>query len=155
MLASVYRLWVFLNVAGVLGFVAAHGASSVVALRVRREREPGRIRAMLDLSRSTLRLMYWSLVLLLLGGIAAGFDGHWWGWGWIWAALGLLLALTAFLGAAAGPHYGRIRRAIRAAGPEPAPSLEALLRSPRPLVLAVVGTGGILAILALMIFKPF
>ena len=44
--------WVFIHLVGVLGFLAAHGTSTAVALRLRRQRDREQVRALLDLSRS-------------------------------------------------------------------------------------------------------
>jgi len=68
-----YNWWVFIHIVGVLGFVLAHGVSTWVALAVRREREPERLRTLLDLSASAAMAFYVSTFLLLLGGVAAGF----------------------------------------------------------------------------------
>jgi hypothetical protein len=112
------------------------------------------VRAFLDLSRSTRGVMHGSFTLLLLGGIGAGFHGKWWSSGWIWTSLGLfvLLFLAAF--PIAVPYFKAIRRSVEHEPPDQ-PTLEALLRSPRGLILAWVETAGILVILFLMVFKPF
>lgn len=68
-----HLFWKLLHIMGAFGFVAAHGGTAAVALRLRREREPDRIRALLELSRSTRSVMYWSLLVLLVAGIANGF----------------------------------------------------------------------------------
>ncbi|HEY2201549.1 MAG TPA: hypothetical protein VGH56_06650, partial [Solirubrobacteraceae bacterium] len=73
-----YSWWVFIHIVGVLGFVLAHGVSTWMGLAVRRERNPERLRTLLDLSASTSMVFYISTLVLLLGGVAAGFDGHWW-----------------------------------------------------------------------------
>lgn len=149
-----YRWWKLVHLVGAFGFVLAHGVSAGVAMRLRRERQPDRVRALLDLSAASRGLFYGSTVVLLVGGIVTGFLGHWWGQGWIWASLGLLVVL---MGAAAGlavPYYRRVRAAV--ADPRPdAGELDRLLSSPRPLVIAWVGAGGLLVLLWLMTLKPF
>ncbi len=169
-----YHLWVFVHIAGAIGFLAAHGASAAVALRLRHERAPERVRALLDLSASTRPFMYGSLAVLLVGGIVAGFLGHWWRQGWISAALVLLVVLLVAAGPLAVPYYRRVRQAVAvpAGGPaEPDPQavpvggpadpgareqeLADLLDSTRPVVIAVVEVAGVLGILWLMVAKPF
>jgi uncharacterized membrane protein len=150
-----YLWWKFVHIVGVLGFLAAHGATAAVALRLRREREPDRIRALLDLSRSTRSWMYVSLVVLLTGGVVTGSRGHFWGQGWIWAALGLLIALLVVAFPLAVPYYLRVRRAVAPDARTPAPELEELLLSSRPMVVAIVETAGLLVIVWLMVLKPF
>jgi ABC-type Co2+ transport system permease subunit len=96
-----YRWIVFLHIAGIFGFLLAHGSSAGVAFALRRERRPERLRALLDLSSSTLSVFYLSLLVLLAAGIVAGFMGHWWGQGWIWLSLGVLVAMVVGCGSSA------------------------------------------------------
>ena len=125
-----------------------------MALRLRKEREPERVRALLDLSRSTRSLMYVSLLVLLTAGIANGFVAHFWGEGWIWTALVLLTVLIVVAFPLAVPYYIAIRRAV-SKEPVDRAKLVTLLASPRPLVIAWVETGGIFVIVWLMVYKPF
>lgn len=153
---SWFLFWRLLHVIGALGFLAAHGATAAVAFRLRVEREPERIRALLDLSRSTRSLMYWSLLLLLGAGIANGFVLHAWGEGWIWTSLVLLTVLLVAAFPLAVPYYKRVRAAVAPDGPGTSrEELAALLSSSRPIVIAVVETAGILVIVWLMIYRPF
>ena len=150
-----YLWWKLVHLVGVLGFLTAHGATAAVAGRLRRERDPARIRSLLGLSRATRPLMYASLLILLVGGIVDGFLGHWWDAGWIWAALILLALMLVAAFPLAVPYYVRVRRAV-AEGSETTPDeLAALLSSPRPIVIAVVETLGLLVIVWLMVLKPF
>ncbi|HZP90890.1 MAG TPA: DUF2269 family protein [Actinomycetota bacterium] len=148
-----WKLWKLWHLVGAFGFVAAHGATAAVALKLRRERSPERIRALLDLSRSTRGFMYLSLIVLLIGGIANGFVLHVWGRGWIWTAIVLLVLLIVAAFPLAVPYYVSIRRALEREST--AEELEALLASSRPLVVMWVETIGILLIIWLMVFKPF
>ncbi len=162
-----YQFWVFVHLAGVFGFLLAHGVSAAVALSLRRERDPQRVRALLELSSWTLSGFYVSFVVLLAGGITAGFLGHWWGQGWIWAALGVLLAMMGAMYGLASPYYTRLRQAVglqtydqrrrggRPAAPTQTFELEPMQRSSRPLLIVVAGIGGLLVILWLMVYKPF
>lgn len=162
-----YQFWVFVHLVGVFGFLLAHGVSAAVALSLRRERDPQRVRALLELSSWTLGGFYVSFLVLLAGGIIAGFLGHWWGQGWIWAALGVLLVMMGAMYGLASTYYrrvreavglpasGRARRPIEAGSPTQTMELEPLLRSSRPMLIVVVGIGGLLLILWLMVFKPF
>ena len=155
-----YNWWVFIHIVGVLGFVLAHGVSTWMALAVRRERNPERLRTLLDLSASSNTAFYVSTFLLLLGGLAAGFDGHWWTQqAWISVALGIFLAEMIFMWAVPRPYYRRLRRAMAieqgggsAVGPG---EIEQLISSPVPIVSVAVGTAGLLFIVYLMILQPF
>ena len=60
--------------AAVLGFFIAHGTSMAVAFRLKRERDPERVRALLDLSGWATALPGATLAPLgFVAGIAAGF----------------------------------------------------------------------------------
>ena len=154
-----YQWWVFLHIAGVFAFLIAHGVSVGVAFRLRRERDPRRIMALLDLSSWSISLMYIGILLLLTGGIVAGFVGDWWGSGWIWVSLGTLIVVIVAMYAMASAYYKRLRLIVGAmADGSQAVSeeqLAGLLEGPRPWILAVIGFGGLLFILYLMLFKPF
>jgi hypothetical protein len=154
-----YQWWVFLHIAGAFVFLVAHGVSMGVSLRLRQERDPKRIMALLDVSSSSISGLYVGLVLLLAGGVVAGFVGDWWGQGWIWVALGILVAVMILMYALATNYYKRLRLIVGAMadGSEAVSDerLAELLSGPRPIVLAVLGSGGLLFILYLMLFKPF
>ena len=158
-----HQWMVFLHIAGVFAFLVAHGVSVGVAFRVRLERDPKRIMALLDLSSWSVSLMYLGLLLLLGGGVTAGFSpgipGSWWGDGWIWVSLGSLLLVMIAMYAVATTYYRRLRLIVGAmADGSQAVSEERLtdlLEGPRPWVLAVIGFGGVLFVLYLMLFKPF
>lgn len=162
-----YRWWVFLHIVGGFGFFMAHGASAMAAVRLRQERSPERVRALLDLSSASLGAMYGSLLLLLTGGIVAGFVGDWWGDGWIWTAIGVLILLMGSMYGLASNYYNKVREAVgiqtyeqKKKGIEPGPpvgadELAAILDTSRPLVILAIGLVGLLVILWLMVLKPF
>ncbi len=159
--------WLFAHIVGAFAFVLAHGVSAGVGMRLRRERDVKRIRALLDLSAATRGLMYGSSLVLLTAGVVSGFEGRWWGQAWIWAALGLFLALMVAAAVLTVPYYSRVReavglqssrqrrRGIEAEAPADPEELAALLSSPLPPVIAWVGTVGLLALVWLMVLKPF
>ncbi len=150
-----YLWWKYVHILGGLGFLAAHGATAAVALRLRNERDPARIRALLDLSRSTRPWMYVSLLVLLAAGIVDGFKGGWWGQAWIWTALILLVLMMVAAFPLAVPYYMGVRRSVAEGSTITPQELDALLLSARPIVIAVVETAGIAVIVWLMVLKPF
>jgi hypothetical protein len=163
---SLYNWIVFLHVAGAFAFALAHGVSAGVALKLRHERELPRVQALLDLSTTAARVMYVGLLVLLIGGIVAAFMAGLWGRGWIWTALALLVLMLAFMYVRASSYYGEVRRAAglewympgRGSGPAGTAdtvALSRLLGSSRAVELAAVGTIGLLAIVWLMVMKPF
>jgi len=156
---------VFAHILGAFTFVLAHGVSIFTTLKIRSERDPARIAAMLDLSRSSLYVAFFALVFLLLSGIAAGFVGSYWGRAWIWASIGVLLLLFFYMSFRGTRYHDAVRHAVGSIGiydhkateppaADPA-ALAVLLASPRAVELAVVGGTGLVAILYLMAFKPF
>jgi hypothetical protein len=161
-----YELVVFLHIAGVFGFLLSHGTAASMLFRLRTERNPERIRTLLDESTASLNIMYPSLGLLLLAGIVAGFMGSWWGRAWIWAALGLLIAIIIAMSFLGSLWYAKVRKAVGLPYFEnfkqhdeiPAASAEeiaAVLNGSRPALIAAIGIIGLGLILWLMIFKPF
>jgi uncharacterized membrane protein len=156
--ATIYQWWVFIHLAGVFGFLLAHGASVSALFRLRKERDRGKIRELIQFSGSTIRLFYISLLVLLIGGVAAGLKGQWFKQQWIWEAIGVLVFISVAMIVIARPYYRRVAEAteLRPSG-VPRVSDEDLatrLQSSTPTVVAVLGFGGLLVILWLMIFKP-
>ena len=161
-----YPWVVFVHVAAAFLFVMGHGASMWVSDQIRRERDPARIRALLELSSRSLGLVYGALLTLLIAGIIAGIMGGHFGRGWIWAAIAVLVAIMVLMYILASRYYGRVREAVGLRGyetpknaPDPTPvsaeELALLVDSRRPDVIGVVGVIGLLVLLWLMMFKPF
>lgn len=161
--------WVVLvHVTGVMLFFIAHGTAAVVGLRLRGERDPARVVALLDLSR-------WSLgpttgIALLVGlvaGIVAAFAGGWWGHLWIWLSLATFLVVGGLMtpmaamklaamrlaaGIAIQPPFG-FKKAAETPVADP-PELQRLLEAWNPWPVSLIGIGGFTIILALMLLKP-
>lgn len=153
-----HRWWVFLHIAGAFGFLMAHGVSVYVTLKLPRERDPARVAQLLELSASSVGFMWNAIGALLVGGIAAGFTGQFWGQGWIWAAIVVLVVVMVAM-YAMGTTWAARLRTISGAMAEGTDAVsqeqfEGILRSRRPYTLAGIGFVGLLLILWLMIFKP-
>ena len=160
---------VYAHVLGGFAFAAGHGVAATMAFRLRSERDPSRIAAILDYSLwqlSPRSLMSIGFIVLFLSGIAAGFSGAYWNRLWIWVSIGLLVGITGIMTPVAAGHYNKIRTAIgqklprdKTDAPPPAPlpreQLEPLLMAPTPWILVAVGGIGFAVILLLMMFKPF
>ena len=156
---------VFGHILGAFTFVLAHGVSMFVAFRVRRERDPAVVSALLDLSKLAVTIAALAIIFLLVTGIAAGFVGNYWGQRWIWASLAILILLWAYMSFRGTRHHDDVRHAVGSVGvydkkgtepplADPA-AAAALLASSRAVELATVGGIGLIAILFLMVFKPF
>lgn len=161
-----YRWIVFLHILAAFAFFMAHGASAVMAFRLRRETEVARIRAILDLSNAALPIAYFALMVVVLAGIAAGVMAGWFRMGWIWTALVLLVLLWFGMHGYAFRFYTPIRKAVGLPyhhpsgdqpGGEPASDAEiqAAIRAANPIPLLAVSFGLVAVILWLMMFKPF
>jgi hypothetical protein len=108
-----YEWTKLIHVASAFGFILAHGASAAVALQLRRERDPGRVAALLDLSRSAMGGLTWAMALVMLSsGIWLGFQADWWGRVWIWASIAVLVLLMGLMTPLGGIKLNRIRTAL-------------------------------------------
>jgi hypothetical protein len=155
----VYRVWVFVHLLGVVGFLLTHGVAMWTMFAVRAvgtDRE--RILDRCETSKATTMPMYISFGLLLLGGIAAGIDGALFAEWWLLGSLLLLLALTASMSMIASPHMKRLRegctRWADGTFTMSDEELEAVLAGPATMITAASGSIGLLTIVFLMVFKP-
>jgi len=172
---AIYPWVVFAHVASVFGLLLAHGVSAGVLFKLRSERKVERIRALLELSKASIRWTYTFLVLLGLSGGTAAYIGDWWRQGWIWASAAVLILVALAMNWIGDPYYDRLRVAVGLEEPKgkqdkrgttvprggPVPqsppdeeAVQKLLRSPRPWLLALVGSVGLAIILWLMVLKP-
>ena len=160
-----YGAVVFVHATATLLFFVAHGVSMAVAFALKRETEPARVRALLDLSRFSLGVP--TLVVLLIGlaaGIVAGFMGEHWGRIWIWASLILLVVVGGAMTPLASLRLQPIRTAagMASSGPKPVEAqpenpeeMRRLIAEWNPLPIAALGLTAFIAILWLMMEKPF
>ena len=162
---SLYNWIVWIHIIGGFTFALAHGVSAGVAFKLREEREVPRVQALLDLSQVATNGMYAGIFVLLGAGVVAAFMGGLWGRGWIWTAIVILVGMFAFMYARASGYFRDVRRAAgqpyetgkgpRVAEPPNTARLAELLASSRPFEIAGVGYAGLIAILWLMVMKPF
>jgi hypothetical protein len=159
-----YPSLVLLHVLSTFGFLFAHGASAAVMFRLRVERHPARICALLDLSSAVGRAMAITALSLFGTGLVLGFMGGWWRRGWIWASFALFLGISIVMSWQGRLYFERLRAALGGpgggAGSQPGEpvahsDLPALLAAGRPKMLAAVGLGGLAIITWLMMLKPF
>ena len=162
-----YPWIVTLHVVGAFLFVFGHGASAVAALRLRRERDPARIGAMLEVSAASMWTMGIGWIVLLAAGILATFMAGLWGKVWIWASLIIFVVLTGYMTPRAAGWTREVRHAIgvkapygeKKDAPDPTPAgpeeLDRILRSPRIFEVTAVGGIGLVTIIVMMVLKPF
>lgn len=166
-LGPFHREFVFIHVIGVFAFLLAHGVSAGAMFRLRRERDPAALRALLGLSHASLLVMSIGALLLFVSGIVAGFSGNYWTDGdlWLWASLIIFVVVALLMTPLARMPLDRARKALDepASGPptpdgtaEPAPaSLEVALGALRPMLVASLGVGTVVVLTWLMMYKPF
>jgi 4-hydroxybenzoate polyprenyltransferase len=142
----VYQWIVFIHIASVLGLLLVHPVT--VAFHLKQERDDTRIRELLEVTEaaSTLRWIFFGLVIL--SGVVLGFLGSWWSTAWIWAALAIFVLIGVVMNLYGGRMIDRI------ADTQDNAEMERLLSRFQPWILGVTGGGGLFVILYLMLFKP-
>jgi hypothetical protein len=160
-----HRVFLFAHVLSAFLYLLAHGGTVAVAFRVRRETSAERVRALLDLSRSTLAVGNFLFVTTVACGVVLGFLGHWWSARWIWLSIAILVIVLVGMGRAAAPYFVRIRNAAglvladgrwqRTAQESSAEELARALESGNAAAITAMAIGGWAVILWLMLFKPF
>ena len=160
------RWLVFLHILAALTFFLAHGASAAMALRVRKETDFVRIRAMLDLSESTIELMFVSFLAMGLTGVVLPFLIHIWNKGWVWVSILLMIFVFIWMVWMNERKYKTLRKLVGlpyrkgskeypAEPPSSAEEVATQLKQMNVIDLIVVGYLIPAIVLWLMIFKPF
>lgn len=157
---------VFLHTLCALAFFMAHGASVAMAFKIRSQTNIERIRAMLDLSGSTMMMMFVSFLGMGLTGLAMPFILRIWNRGWIWLSIVLMVAVFLHMAFMSERRYKHLRRLVglpymigsREYPAEPPASqaeVEAHLKKMKVTDLVIVGLVIPTIVLWLMVFKPF
>jgi hypothetical protein len=160
------RWLVFVHILAALTFFLAHGTSAAMAFQVRKETDFARIRALLDLSWSTMIIMGVSFLIMGLTGIILPFLVHIWNKGYIWLSIVLMLFVFIYMAMFNEGHYKQLRRLVglpymkgnKQVPAEPPSSPEevtALLQKTSLTGLVLAGYVIPAVVLWLMIFKPF
>jgi hypothetical protein len=161
---EIYPWIVLLHVVGAFLFAIAHGVSAFAAFAIRSaKQDPVKVRTLIEVSGYSLGVMYIGLLMLLVGGIWAGISGNHFGRGWIWAAIVILVVIIGAMYAMASRYYAQVRNAVglpsmvdkAPTGSASPDELAALLTNRQPEILVTIGGVGLLAILWLMVVKPF
>lgn len=159
MLRAMYTYWVVLHILAVAAFLLAHGVSMFALYRIRAlDLDRARIVDTITFSGATTRPMYLSLIVLVVAGFVAGYQGKWLNDWWIWIAVAVLVATTALMTMIAKPYFKRITAAC-AMRPSGVPrtsdeELGELMRSSKAHVITAIGVVGLAVIIWLMVSKP-
>ena len=147
----------FFHLLGAFAFVAGTIVAGVAFETARRRTTPAEIALLLGLSRIGVLLVAAGTLLVLGFGLWLIHLGNWgYGAGWVDAALGLLAA-TVVLGTIGGQRPKRARKLAAQRATEGAPvsdELRALLDDRATLAVNYLSALMLLAIIALMVFKP-
>ena len=157
---------VFLHVLAALTFFLAHGASAAMSLRVRKETDVVRIRAMLDLSESTIELMFVSFLAMGLTGLVLPFLMRLWDKAWVWMSIILMIFVFTWMVWMNERQYKILRKLVGlpyrqgsteypAEPPVSTEEITVQLKKMNVTGLIVVGYLIPALVLWLMIFKPF
>jgi hypothetical protein len=160
------RWLVFVHVLAAITFFLAHGTSAAMTFQIRKETEFARIRALLDLSWSTMILMGVSFLIMGLTGLILPFMIHIWNRGYIWLSTVLMLFVFIYMAMFNETHYKELRRLVGlpymkgnknlpAEPPSSPEEVAALLKKTSASAMVVVGYIVPAIVLWLMIFKPF
>src|SRR5207253_4160073 len=143
---GMYRWIVFIHIASVLGLLLVHPVT--VAFHLKEERDDTRIRELLEVTEaaSTLRWVFFGLVIA--SGLALAAMAGFLGTLWVWSALVIFVLIGLVMNLYGGRTIDRV------ADTRDDAEMERLLAQFRPMVLAITGGGGLLVILYLMLFKP-
>ena len=86
---------IFLHTLSAITFFLAHGTSMAMAFQIRKETDFSRIRALLDLSFSTIIVAFSAFLVMGLTGLIMPFILKIWNKGWIWASIVLMVIVSS------------------------------------------------------------
>lgn len=166
MLLNLVPWLVFLHTLSALAFFLAHGTSVAMAFKIRSETDFARIRAMLDLSASTVGVMFIAFLAMGLTGLVMPFILKLWNRGWIWLSIVLMVAVFLHMVFMNDRRYKHLRRMVglpymiggkhfEAEPPASQAEVEAHLKTMKVTDLVIVGLVIPTIVLWLMVFKPF
>ena len=157
---------IFLHTLSAITFFLAHGTSMAMAFQIRKETDFTRIRALLDLSFSTIIVAFSAFLVMGLTGLIMPFILKIWNKGWIWASIVLMVIVFLQMVFMNEKRYKHLRRMVglpymirgdRFPAEEPASQAEvdAYLKKLQVTDLVIVGYVIPMIVLWLMVFKPF
>ena len=160
------RWLIFIHVLASITFFLAHGTSAAMAFQLRKETNIERIRAMLDLSGTTIMLLFGSFLLMGVTGLIMPFLIKIWNKGWVWLSIVLMVYVVLHMGLQNDRTYKTLRKLVglpymqgsKELPAEPPASDEEILAHIRKISvhqLVMVGYVVPAIVLWLMVFKPF
>ena len=147
-MTNLYAWLKFLHLMGLAIFLFGHGVAAGNALALRARPAAAVSRALLNLSIRSYALTYPGLLILIVTGVWMGFLGSFWRSGWIWTAVAILVVLFVVMGALSVPYH-------QARDAKDDGVLDSTLGQARPIAISLVGAIALLALIFLMVFKPW
>lgn len=156
----------FVHVLSAFAFFMLHGTSAAMAFKLRTETDLARIRAMLDLSSTTVFFGIVALLIMGLSGLTLPFLVHIWDKAWLWLSIVLMVGAAAYMGIFNEKGYKILRKKAglpymqgnKAYPAEPAANEQEVVHFLQSLKVGPLALAGYIIptiVLALMIFKPF
>ena len=166
---NLYSWSVWLHVLFSFIFFFAHGTSMAIAFLLPKEKDPVRMKALLDVSGITILPLGVSLLVILLTSLYMGFTAGWVRTGWRGLSFLLLLGVVIWMTWYSRAYYSPIRKALgnfymtgfstpnlpvgeRAIDMN---EVQSLIQKTNPHLLATVGLVVTGVLIWLMRFKPF
>jgi hypothetical protein len=160
------RWFLFIHIFSAITFFLAHGAGAAMAFQIRKETNLERIRAMLDLSGSTIGLYMLAFMLLLVTGVTSSFLLGLWNRIWLWTSLVLMLGVFFWMYWFSERTYKVLRKLVglpymlgnKSYPAEEPASSETIAAHIKGIDIHQLVIGGYLVpgfVLWLMVFKPF
>ncbi len=145
-MTSLYAWLLFAHLTSLAAFLLAHGVSAAAAFAVRGL--GANSRPILAISFKSWYVAGPAFAVLLATGIWMGILGKVWGHGWIWVAIVILIGLMVGMNRMSVPFY-------QAREAKSDSDMAQHLARTRPEAMAWTAAVAMLAILFLMVFKPF
>ena len=160
------RWLIFIHVLSVITFFLAHGTSVAMAFQLRKETNIERIRAMLELSSTTLVVLFVSFLVMGLTGLIMPFILKIWGQIWVWLSIVLMVYVFIHMSLRNNKTYYLLRKLVglpyrqgnKDFPAEPPASDEEILAHIRKIsVYELIAVGYVIPafVLWLMVFKLF
>ena len=157
---------IFIHILGSITFFLAHVTSIAMTFQLRRETDFARILALLDLSMSTMVVMFISFLVMGISGLAMPFILRIWNQGWIWASIVLMIIVFLYMVLMNEKRYKHLRRMVGlpymiggktfpAEEPASQAEVEAHIRKLNVNEMVIIGYVIPMIVLWLMVFKPF
>lgn len=158
---------VVLHVLSAMTFALLHGPSVVAMFMLRRERELPKVQALLTISRRSSELSWIGWTALALTGALLAAAEHTWKEPWVWGSIVVLIFTTGLMSPLAARAFNHAREAaglpwfdgkgMREPLPPDAAELAVALDRirARSAPIAILGILGLVALVWLMVAKPF